>query len=212
MLISDELINLHRGQGLDLFWRDSLTCPTEDEYIEMVNNKTGGLLRLAVKLMQACSSSTMYSLWYDYTDCSDYVPLVNLIGILFQIRDDYQNLQDTLYTNNKGLCEDITEGKFSFPIIHAILTRPDDRQLISTSLSCAANLDILKQHTTSEEIKMYCIQYMRDETKSFAYTRAVLQELDAGARKEIEKLGGNKGLIAILDKLKLNGSGDQVVV
>jgi len=59
---------------------------------------------------------------------------------------------------------------------------------------------------------MYCIQYMRDETKSFAYTRAVLQELDAGARKEIEKLGGNKGLIAILDKLKLNGSGDQVVV
>ena len=62
---------------------------------------------------------------------SDYVPLVNLIGILFQIRDDYQNLQDTQYTNNKGLCEDITEGKFSFPIIHAILSRPEDRQLIS---------------------------------------------------------------------------------
>ena len=62
---------------------------------------------------------------------SDYVPLVNLIGILFQIRDDYQNLQDTQYTHNKGLCEDITEGKFSFPIIHAILSQPDDRQLIS---------------------------------------------------------------------------------
>ena len=60
-LTLDELINLHRGQGMDLFWRDSLTCPTEEEYIEMVNNKTGGLLRLAVKLMQACSSSTMYT-------------------------------------------------------------------------------------------------------------------------------------------------------
>ena len=57
----DELINLHRGQGMDLFWRDSLTCPTEEEYVEMVNNKTGGLLRLAVKLMQACSSSDMYN-------------------------------------------------------------------------------------------------------------------------------------------------------
>jgi geranylgeranyl diphosphate synthase, type III len=56
----DELINLHRGQGMDLYWRDSLTCPTEEEYVEMVNNKTGGLLRLAVKLMQACSSSTVY--------------------------------------------------------------------------------------------------------------------------------------------------------
>jgi geranylgeranyl diphosphate synthase type 3 len=63
---------------------------------------------------------------------SDYVPLVNLIGVLFQIRDDYQNLQDTQYTNNKGLCEDITEGKFSFPIIHGVLSRPDDRELIST--------------------------------------------------------------------------------
>jgi geranylgeranyl diphosphate synthase, type III len=44
---------------MDLYWRDSLTCPTEQEYIEMVNNKTGGLLRLAVKLMQACSSTNM---------------------------------------------------------------------------------------------------------------------------------------------------------
>lgn len=34
----DELLRLHRGQGMDLFWRESLTCPTEDEYIEMVNN------------------------------------------------------------------------------------------------------------------------------------------------------------------------------
>jgi geranylgeranyl diphosphate synthase type 3 len=33
-----ELILLHRGQGLEIFWRDSLQCPTEEEYIEMVNN------------------------------------------------------------------------------------------------------------------------------------------------------------------------------
>jgi geranylgeranyl diphosphate synthase, type III len=129
------------------------------------------------------------------------VPLVSLIGILFQIRDDYQNLQDVEYTNNKGLCEDITEGKFSFPIIHAILSRPDDRQL----------LNVLKQRTTSEDIKLYCIHYMRDETHSFAYTRAVLRELDFGARREIERLGGNNGLVAILDRLRVE-TGDKVVV
>ena len=27
--------------------------------------------------------------------CRDYVPLVNLFGIYFQIRDDYMNLQST---------------------------------------------------------------------------------------------------------------------
>ena len=77
------------------------------------------------------SDDNVFARGSKHIDYSDYVPLVNLIGILFQIRDDYQNLQDTTYTNNKGLCEDITEGKFSFPIIHAILARPDDRQLIS---------------------------------------------------------------------------------
>ncbi len=38
-----ELLSLHRGQGLEILWRDSLRCPTEEEYIHMVNNseKTG---------------------------------------------------------------------------------------------------------------------------------------------------------------------------
>lgn len=52
---------------------------------------------------------------------------------------------------------------------------------------------------------------MRDETHSFAYTLAVLEELDFAARKEIERLGGNRGLTTILDKLRLE-SGDKVVV
>lgn len=55
-----ELLNLHRGQGMDLFWRDTLTCPSEDDYLEMVGNKTGGLFRLAVKLMQAESNTGRY--------------------------------------------------------------------------------------------------------------------------------------------------------
>jgi geranylgeranyl diphosphate synthase type 3 len=56
-IYTEELLNLHRGQGMDLFWRDTLTCPTEDDYLEMVGNKTGGLFRLAVKLMQVESQS-----------------------------------------------------------------------------------------------------------------------------------------------------------
>ncbi len=56
-IYTEELVNLHRGQGMDLFWRDTLTVPTEEEYLEMVGNKTGGLFRLAIRLMQAESAS-----------------------------------------------------------------------------------------------------------------------------------------------------------
>ena len=59
-IFTEELLNLHRGQGMDLHWRDSLICPSEDDYLEMVGNKTGGLFRLAIKLMQAESKSLRY--------------------------------------------------------------------------------------------------------------------------------------------------------
>jgi hypothetical protein len=32
----EELVNLHRGQGYDILWRDTSTCPTEAEYTQMV--------------------------------------------------------------------------------------------------------------------------------------------------------------------------------
>lgn len=186
-IYTEELLNLHRGQGMDLFWRDTLTCPTEEDYLEMVGNKTGGLFRLAIKLMQAESKSTR--------DC---VPLVNLIGIIFQIRDDYLNLSSTAYTANKGLCEDLTEGKFSFPIIHSIRTDPSNLQLIN----------ILKQKPTDEEVKRYAVKYM-EGTGSFEYCRRVLETLGERAKKMCEELDGEageeSGVRGILDMLPVEG-------
>lgn len=184
-IFTSELLNLHRGQGMDLYWRDTLTCPTEDDYLEMVQNKTGGLFRLAIKLMQA------ESLERGKIDC---VPLVNLIGLVFQICDDYLNLSSAVYTCNKGLCEDLTEGKFSFPIIHSIRSNPANLQLIN----------ILKQRTQDVEVKKYAVQYM-DKTGSFEYTRRVIAELKGKAMKLIDDLDNGLGqtsdLKKILDKI-----------
>src|SRR5271154_3461819 len=123
----------------------------------------------------------------------DYVGLADLIGILFQIRDDYQNLQAGEYTKSKGFCEDFTEGKFSFPIIHSILSNPDNTLVISLYVAwqLADYSDVLKQHTTSQDLKLSCLQYMQNETHSFQYTRTVLRELDGYIRREIARLGGN---------------------
>ncbi|CCX06131.1 geranylgeranyl diphosphate synthase [Pyronema domesticum] len=182
-IYTEELLNLHRGQGMELHWRDSLTCPTKEDYLEMVSNKTGGLFRLAVKLMQTLSPSCD----------ADYVPLVNTIGLIFQIRDDYINLQSSQYQSAKGFCEDLTEGKFSFPIIHSIRSDPENMQLIN----------ILKQRTELEEVKKYAVEYMEKRTGSFEYTRGVLRELDQRARKMVQEHGGNEMLMGILDMMKV---------
>lgn len=173
---------------MDLFWRDTLTCPSEEEYLEMVGNKTGGLFRLAVKLMQTESNADV--------DC---ISLVNVMGLIFQICDDYLNLSNTIYTSNKGLCEDLTEGKFSFPIIHSIRADQSNHQLIN----------ILRQRTKDEEVKLYAVHCMKI-TGSFAYTCKVVRELHGTAMSLIGEIDakrpdGDQGdgtlVRAILDKI-----------
>lgn len=116
------------------------------------------------------------------------------MGIIFQIQDDYQNLSSAEYSHNKGLCEDLTEGKFSFPVIHSIRANPDNLQL----------LNILKQKTNDEQVKKYAVSYM-ESTGSFEYCRKILRELTERAKKLLEELdeGDNKGMavLKILDKL-----------
>lgn len=229
-LVVDELINLHRGQGMDLLWRDSLICPTEEEYVEMVNNKTGGLFRIAVKLMLSQSPPAQQA------GFPDLIPMVNLIGLLFQILDDFMNLQSSKYAENKGFAEDLTEGKFSFPIIHSIrasvgtegaagvtaaaskggeamegagLNRPNPK-VEAVGEGAGANrqiLNVLKQRPTDLATKQYAVSYMRNVTKSFAYTTDVLDRLDTQARTEIQRLETQLGLpnprlTAILDALR----------
>lgn len=182
----NSLIDLHRGQGMELFWRDSLMCPTEEEYLDMVANKTGGLFCLAVQLMQA-----------EATVKADLVPLVRLLGIIFQICDDYLNLKSTAYTDNKGLCEDLTEGKFSYPIIHSIRANPGNRQLIN----------ILKQKPREDDIKRYALSYM-ESTNSFEYTRNVVSRLRKEAIDKIQDLESqgldeNIGIRKILARMSL---------
>lgn len=132
---------------------------------------------------------------------SDCVPLVNVIGLFFQIRDDYMNLSSTQYTENKGLCEDLTEGKFSFPVIHSIRSNPQNLQLIN----------ILKQKTTDDVVKRYAISYM-ESTGSFEYCRRRLRSLQEKALHLTdvvdEGTGRGAGLRRILDNMAVVWSRD----
>jgi len=123
----------------------------------------------------------------------DYVPLVNILGVFFQIRDDLMNLDSSEYSAKKGFAEDLTEGKFSFPIIHAI----------NADSECNLIPSVLRRRPTTPTLKMYAINYLRDKTMSFHYSRSVLSALEEQMRKEISRLGGNEALVRIIDRLSV---------
>lgn len=127
-------------------------------------------------------------LFSDYKE--DLKPLLDTLGLFFQIRDDYANLHSKEYSENKSFCEDLTEGKFSFPTIHAIWSRPESTQV----------QNILRQRTENIDIKKYCVHYLED-VGSFEYTRNTLKELESKAYKQIDALGGNPELVALIKHL-----------
>ncbi|TMW46775.1 hypothetical protein DOY81_008144 [Sarcophaga bullata] len=176
---TEQLLELHRGQGMEIYWRDSFTCPSETEYKLMTVRKTGGLFMLAIRLMQLFSENKQ-----------DFSKLTAILGLYFQIRDDYCNLSLKEYTENKSFAEDLTEGKFGFPVIHAVRTQKHDKQV----------LHILRQRTQDIEVKKYCIRLL-EKLGSFKYTREVLEKLDNEARAEVNRLGGNPYMEILLDKL-----------
>ncbi|EEZ99093.1 terpene synthase [Tribolium castaneum] len=174
---TQQVLELHRGQGMEIYWRDSYTCPTEDEYKQMTIRKTGGLFMLAIRLMQLFSENK-----------ADYTKLTGILGLFFQIRDDFLNLYSKDYMLHKSYCEDLTEGKFSFPIIHAIHSQPNDNQVIH----------ILRQRTKDNEVKKYCVSLL-EKYGSFDYTKKVLAELKQEAQDEVDKLGENPYMAEVME-------------
>jgi len=40
-IFTEQMLELHRGQGMEIYWRDNFNCPTEEEYRLMTIRKTG---------------------------------------------------------------------------------------------------------------------------------------------------------------------------
>ncbi|XP_070157661.1 terpene synthase-like [Polyergus mexicanus] len=176
----EQMLEFLRGQGMEIFWRNNFICPSEADYNTVAKKKVGSFYNLIVNLMKLFST-------YE----EDLSSLSAILGLHFQIRDDYCNLNSNKYTESKSYCDDLSEGKFSFPIVHALTTNPDDRQIRY----------ILRQQTKNIEVKQHCVKLL-EKFGSFKYTKSVLEDLDVKARAEIERLGGNPFLINVLDELK----------
>ncbi|PYH39763.1 polyprenyl synthetase [Aspergillus neoniger CBS 115656] len=97
LIFSDQLAHLFAGQAHDLHWARHKTIPTEEEYFTMVDG-----------------SNTL-----------DLTHFMNLIGRAYQLGDDYQSLASADYTTQRGLCQGLDQGGFSYALLRALQNSED---------------------------------------------------------------------------------------
>lgn len=89
-IYTEQVLEIHRGQGMDIYWRDNCICPKESEYKQMAVHKTGGLFTLIVRLMELFSDSD-----------KDLSRLTAQLALYYHIRDDYCSLVSEKVCGNR---------------------------------------------------------------------------------------------------------------
>ncbi|KAI4212393.1 MAG: hypothetical protein LQ349_009355 [Xanthoria aureola] len=182
-IVCEELTNLYTGHSMDLFWKFHSHCPTEEEYYEMVDGKTGGFFRLILRLMQAESPV----LKYDFTSPLTSAPLrliparafepaletfITSLGRYFHVRNEYENLASSKDVHRERFYEDLDEGKMSLPFIHSLQNSSGgDKARIKGIFKTRGPSGL------SPEVKEFVIKHLSERTASLLYVRDVLKGL-----------------------------------
>lgn len=171
-----EMRKLFIGQGHDLLWARQHKCPSEAEYFEMIDGKTGGLFHLLIGLLM-CNSMTKGS-----SAQLRVHKLLTSLGRLFQIRDDYQNLVCPAYASQKGFCEDLDEGKFSYPVVCALGQTEKDVSMLRSILANPREGGCM-----SDELKRLALKQLVS-SRSLEKSRTTIMRLHAEVEKTITEV------------------------
>jgi len=138
-IYNEEIIKVYFGQSLDIYWHKKPQLITKEEYLEMCRLKTGGLVRMAVRIASAVANKS-------HKLEKDLEKFAELIGVAFQVIDDSLDLinSDKL---GKSFGNDITEGKLSLPVVLALhkIDKQKKERLIEILKSHTHNLRLLKE-------------------------------------------------------------------
>jgi geranylgeranyl diphosphate synthase type I len=176
--VADACVKICEGQALDMGFEDRFDV-TEDEYMEMIFKKTGALIAAATKVgaIMGGASDEVIDAMYEYG---------RLIGLAFQIQDDYLDLASDEETLGKPIGSDIGKGKMTIIAINGLSSAGDDSEKL---------LEILKDENNSQadidlaiEILTKCgaIEYARNLAQdSVNQAKEVLEILPDSSSKQV---------------------------
>ncbi|WP_302962188.1 polyprenyl synthetase family protein [uncultured Adlercreutzia sp.] len=159
------------GQALDLGWaRDGRYDITPEDYLTMAIHKTAhysGAVPLAVGAIVAGAPEDQVEALRSYGLDT---------GLAFQIQDDLLNLVGTDEAKKKDFRSDITEGKRTLVVVHALQNAsPAARERL---------IEILSAKERDPEVLAEAVAIM-EEAGSIEYARAYAEDLSQNAKERL---------------------------
>ncbi len=176
--VADACVKICEGQALDMGFEDRFDV-TENEYMEMIFKKTGALIAAATKVgaIMGGASDEVIDAMYEYG---------RLIGLAFQIQDDYLDIASDEETLGKPIGSDIGKGKMTIIAINGLASAGEDSEKL---------LEILKDTDNSQEdidlaieilTKCGAIDYARNlALDSVSQAKEVLEILPDSSSKQV---------------------------
>lgn len=125
--VVDSCVKICEGQALDMGFAER-TDVREEEYLTMIYKKTAALIAAATKAGAILGGGTPEQV----EALSEYG---RLIGMAFQIQDDYLDVASSEEDLGKPVGSDIVEGKMTLLAVHALSqASPEDRERLLTIL------------------------------------------------------------------------------
>lgn len=167
--VADACVKICEGQALDMGFEDRFDV-SEEEYMEMIFKKTGALIAAATKAgaIMGGASKEVIDAMYEYG---------RLIGLAFQIQDDYLDLASDEETLGKPIGSDIAKGKMTIIAIKGLASSDDSDKL----------LELLKSDENSQEDIDKAIQLL-ENCGAVEYARNLAQESVSQAKEVLEIL------------------------
>jgi len=177
------------GQAVDIYWHhgfETVDEITESKYLQMCAGKTGSLARMSARLAAALSGAS---------EKQEFLlgKFAETIGVAFQIQDDILNLTSE---SGKGqftkdyIGSDITEGKRTLMIIHALKNAKNDEKARLT--------EILNMHTSDKKLICDAISIIK-KYGSVDYAKKRAKEIVKDAWKDIDPILAESKSKAVLN-------------
>ena len=174
-IYGQEMINISFGQATDIVWHRGLVNAdeiTENQYLQMCIYKTGTLARMSAKMAAVLADA-------DNDLIEKIGKFAEALAVAFQIQDDILDLISEKFAEGKGgLGRDITEGKRTLMVIHALKkAEAGDKERL---------IEILNMHATDQKMRNEAIDIMR-KCGSIEYARRHAQNMIKKSWEEIKK-------------------------